>query len=308
MPADPFTNERAGSHNTWLRILDALDHGPTLETVEYMLSVARDWTRFEIKARELASLSVEESKLPYRTEAAVFHRLAGHVAASQDSQKDWLPLLVFLKKTFLRWWNGEHILEDNLASAALQLMDSMYSCAPKWVEAIADHLNLFSMPIVAARLESVELASSFMQQDKDHCKTGHLLNFRVLFTIHQRASYFRTMNHLRMRKVHSEGLKAADLRRKALLRLDVSESDGELLKYQEEYSNYLLLNVSRGNTLQDAFAQLWQRRKSELRRPLRVRLGEFDDLEIGHDLGGVQIEFFNLVCRELFAEEKGKWY
>lgn len=111
-----------------------------------------------------------------------------------------------------------------------------------------------------------------------------------------------------MRKVHSEGLKAADLRRKALLRLDVSESDGELLKYQEEYSNYLLLNVSRGNTLQDAFAQLWQRRKSELRRPLRVRLGEFDDLEIGHDLGGVQIEFFNLVCRELFAEEKGKWY
>lgn len=53
----------------------------------------------------------------------------------------------------------------------------------------------------------------------------------------------------------------------------------------------------------DAFDQLWQRRKGELRRPLRVRLGEADELEIGHDLGGVQIEFFNLICKEAFAEE-----
>ena len=54
--------------------------------------------------------------------------------------------------------------------------------------------------------------------------------------------------------------------------------------------------------LKDAFDQLWQRRRGELFRPLRVRLGEMDTFEVGHDLGGVQIEFFNLLCKELFRE------
>jgi len=58
---------------------------------------------------------------------------------------------------------------------------------------------------------------------------------------------------------------------------------------------------------EDAFDQLWQRRKCELLRPLRVRLGEMEGTEVGQDLGGVQIEFFNLVCKALFAEDAGKY-
>lgn len=72
--------------------------------------------------------------------------------------------------------------------------------------------------------------------------------------------------------------------------------------------HYLLLNVSRGKILHDTFDQLWHRRKDELKRPLRVRLGEVDEHEIGHDLGGVQIEFFNIVCKEVFSEEARKFY
>lgn len=71
-------------------------------------------------------------------------------------------------------------------------------------------------------------------------------------------------------------------------------------------NHYVLLNVSRGNVLEDAFDQLWQRRKDELRRPLRVRLGEIEEYEVGHDLGGVQVEFFNLVCKESFSLEARK--
>jgi hypothetical protein len=73
------------------------------------------------------------------------------------------------------------------------------------------------------------------------------------------------------------------------------------LQVQHDEAHYILLYVSRGSILNDTFDQLWQRRKGELRRPLRVRMGA-DELDIGHDLGGVQIEFFNLVCRELFSE------
>lgn len=71
-------------------------------------------------------------------------------------------------------------------------------------------------------------------------------------------------------------------------------------------TNCLLLSVSRKNMLQDTFTQLWHRRRGELRRPLRVRLGTSDEeLQLGQDLGGVQVEFFNLLCREILSEQIG---
>lgn len=69
---------------------------------------------------------------------------------------------------------------------------------------------------------------------------------------------------------------------------------------------YLLVTIRRGRIIQDAFDQLWQRRKCELVKPLRVRLGEMEGHEVGQDLGGVQIEFFNLICTAIFAEDNGK--
>lgn len=69
---------------------------------------------------------------------------------------------------------------------------------------------------------------------------------------------------------------------------------------------YLLVTVRRDRIIQDAFDQLWQRRKSELVKPLRVRLGEMEFHEVGQDLGGVQIEFFNLICTAIFAEDNGR--
>lgn len=81
--------------------------------------------------------------------------------------------------------------------------------------------------------------------------------------------------------------------------------DEHLMSDQSKHAtkHYLVLFVSRGNVLEDAFDQLWQRRKDELRRPLRVRLGEIEEREVGYDLGGVQIEFFNLVCKAIFSVE-----
>lgn len=104
------------------------------------------------------------------------------------------------------------------------------------------------------------------------------------------------------RQAHADTLKAEALRQKLQ---SITTADIEKMPSQVQYAeeHYLLLNVRRTSVLQDTFDQLWQRRKSELRRPLRVRLGQTDELEVGHDLGGVQIEFFNLVCREIMAED-----
>lgn len=58
--------------------------------------------------------------------------------------------------------------------------------------------------------------------------------------------------------------------------------------------------------MRDAFNEVWQRRHSELFRPFRVRLGEISGLDFGQDLGGVQIEFFNLLCSEVLSESARK--
>ena len=70
-----------------------------------------------------------------------------------------------------------------------------------------------------------------------------------------------------------------------------------------DLEHYLVVKVSRESVLADAFDQLWQRERRELFRPLRVRMG-IEEGEIGHDLGGVQVEFFNLVCQEAFESDR----
>ena len=60
---------------------------------------------------------------------------------------------------------------------------------------------------------------------------------------------------------------------------------------------YLVLRINRHSVLADANDQIWHRTRGELNKPLRIRMG-MDEGEIGHDLGGVQIEFFKLVCSE----------
>lgn len=77
-------------------------------------------------------------------------------------------------------------------------------------------------------------------------------------------------------------------------------------RLDHERSHYLTLSVSRENVVTDAYEQIWQRHKSELLRPLKVRFGEDNGMEVGQDLGGVQIEFFNALFTELFYLDTGE--
>ena len=155
--------------------------------------------------------------------------------------------------------------------------------------------EMFSIPVVARRLDAVEVAQSWKKSSRNH-----LLNFSFLFTSSQHITYFRIANHLRMRDTITEAEIVTTINNQASRILAPGPTMQERLDYMREH--YLVLDVSRDNVLEDTFDQLWHRRLSELLRPLRVRLGEEDGFEIGHDLGGVQIEFFNLVCKESFKE------
>lgn len=86
--------------------------------------------------------------------------------------------------------------------------------------------------------------------------------------------------------------------------MNVALRRAERLDY--ERSHYLTLSVSRENLVTDAFEQIWQRHKLELLRPLKVRFGEDNGMEVGQDLGGVQIEFFNALFTEIFRLHTGE--
>jgi hypothetical protein len=102
-----------------------------------------------------------------------------------------------------------------------------------------------------------------------------------------------------MRQAYNAADAVLQLRRKTMPQAhiqDVIYLDRRLRAAQD---HYIVLKINRHSVLSDAFDQLWHRERRELLRPLRVRMG-IDEGEIGHDLGGVQIEFFKLVCQEAF--------
>ena len=109
----------------------------------------------------------------------------------------------------------------------------------------------------------------------------------------------RTSHHVLMRQAYNAADAILQLRRKTMPHIhiqDVVYLDSRLRAAQD---HYIVLKINRQSVLSDAFDQLWHRERRELLRPLRVRMG-IDEGEIGHDLGGVQIEFFKLVCQEAF--------
>ena len=67
---------------------------------------------------------------------------------------------------------------------------------------------------------------------------------------------------------------------------------------------FLIIEARRDNLLVDALNQLWRRARSELLRPLKVKLGR-DEGEEGIDHGGVQLEFFRLAIGEIMEPDYG---
>ncbi|KAK5162879.1 uncharacterized protein LTR77_011136 [Saxophila tyrrhenica] len=211
--------------------------------------------------------------------------------------------VLWLKETFMRTWNGELLWsKDSVAYVALLLLTVMHDAQMHNHDMKAAD-KLHKMPSLVAQLDPIKVAQTISalcdpRMEKVSNDMAVLPKFENPFTAADKALWLRTYHHMRMSKTQGMANVNRDLRTYGNayeVTLDPR------LQHQEQH--YLLLSVSRATALEDAFMQLWQRRKTELLLPLRVRMSEADDDAIGQDLGGVQIEFFNLVYRELFKEE-----
>ncbi|GAB1731196.1 hypothetical protein NU195Hw_Modified_293t1 [Hortaea werneckii] len=285
IPTDP-------KWNCWLHILDLMDQRSRLRLLSVVCKV------FAVSIhQELGHVDCDENG--QKSTDAVHKRISIHIGLLdyfKDHPASILALGPMCKKMFLSHWDhtSTTVPLGSVTCGALEILELLHGN-------FADYKGFFDSHVAAQSLEIVDLAQS-RKQATNSLKTRHLLSFEFLFPAHSRAMCFRMISHLKMREAVSFAEQAAALRRRMMPHMLDDEPEGRLKHLEQQY---LLLNVSRIDVLRDAYNQLWQRRQRELFRPLRVRLGEVDELEVGHDLGGVQMEFFNLVCQEAMKEKSG---
>lgn len=215
-------------------------------------------------------------------------------------------LQIMLQSSFIENWNPrEKVSLGSVESGALHFWDCLTRANERdsigWLKFGTD------ISIAYHGISRLNMLQNWMQflERQDPFET-HLFSFPTLLRPQETYVYFRAFNHQIMTAACAE----ADVSARVIMTLsseldhfrEVGNND-ERAKHLE--AAYLLITVSRTNVLRDAMDQLWHRRDQELRKPLRVRLGEIDMIEVGHDLGGVQIEFFNLICKTVMSEDAG---
>ena len=209
----------------------------------------------------------------------------------------------WLRGIVLKEWNGKpHISPSSAVAGALMLLSALYHHYGE------RYLNpeIFQTSFIAERLDSLHTPTAWMEADRSSTQL-HVLNYPFLFRPAILVSYFRAINYARMTAAYREAQSNALF----VTRLNFTYSDtgsrGEhrladrINRYTE---SYLVLTVRREQVLADAFNQLWRRRRSELFRPLKVRLGESEGEE-GMDQGGVQQEFIRIVMAEALEPKYG---
>ena len=142
----------------------------------------------------------------------------------------------------------------------------------------------------------VEEESSFM----------HILSYSFLFPTRARVAYFRAINYDLMYKAYEGAVVAGQLTAEMTF-TDASTDRGAIRlteRLRKSQNKHLVLNIRRKDILADAMDQLWRRRRSELMRPLKVRMG-MGEGEEGDDHGGVQQEFFRIAVAEALDPKYG---
>ena len=165
--------------------------------------------------------------------------------------------------------------------------------------------NVFFTPILAQRLDYVEMPVRWANNDYDRSKLS-VLCYPFLFHPAARISYFRAINHDTMNKCFEKCLVNNELLRR-LTFPDATNRRGEVRvidRLTPSLNKYLVLEIRRDYILVDAMNYLWRCHPSELMKPLKVRMG-MDEGEEGIDHGGVQQEFFRIALAEALDPKYG---
>jgi len=305
------TLDSKANHAGLIQLLDIFALEPNIHLCAQICKVIALRTQVEdvtAKFRQTSLADASQGNILSLLSDRITHIARSQTASKQDSWIPW-PYPLWFKKAFLKHWDGKPVVKrGTIACGALELLEMQQKLWDRSHPEKTSDANL--LPYIYKRIDATELMRSWMEHDPP-ATTGsrHFLSFPFLYSDGQMLMNFRMLNHLRMRDAYKSSHVNEELFDRYIASSDTAslEWDNHAPETQHLRDFYLLLTVRRDHILEDAFDQLWQRRKCELLRPLRVRLGEMEGTEVGQDLGGVQIEFFNLVCKALFAEDAGKY-
>jgi len=177
--------------------------------------------------------------------------------------------------------------------------------------------EIFITPLIADRLDPKEAPVVWYQSLKDSRNDRasgapeapiHLISHPFLFTPSTLVTYFRAINLSIMTSYYESALSTLSLMRQVCLNQYFPATKEQRDKFVEDKlkiacTTYLLMGIRREHILEDAFNGVYKREIRELMKPLKIKF--LDSFEEGVDQGGPQIEFFDVLTKEVMGQGYG---
>ncbi len=220
-------------------------------------------------------------------------------------QRASVILLAWAKAVLMHDWDGSALVPSHgPVAGALSLHEQLYKGRDK-----LDTYDLdFECEFVENRLDAESLPIDWINREvrEGRRREVHIFQYPFLFTNAFRVNKFRTINFSKMKEAYE--LATMEMVRLELMAIPTIKDQGALSNLRDKLwisrTQYLVLDISREQVLEDTFDHLYRREMRELLRPLKVKLGEAAG-EFGSDLGGVQLEFFRLVAAQATNPDYG---
>jgi hypothetical protein len=320
----------------YVNIIDAFEYEPAARLADRLLRAIGVRTCFEhilaamqrdATATGVSSVNTEESlsNIIIRHLATV-ERVAFESKRKMKSistvpkEPGWTvtaTLIEWLKTTIIKHWNGKVEVNrwSNIGAAVMllhELRKHLFRVVDEQELTIADEnqrqLNVWSrafrIPYLHEHMNAVEDPVKYLDW-KQQPNTLHLLQYPELHPTDYLVKFFRVINLTSMMAQYDHTQHTHQMMRQfdSVLREPYLYIIKKRLKVT--LNDYLILDVTREQPLKDTLDQLWKQERTNLLKPLKVKLGQQEG-EVGLDHGGVTYEFFRVILGEAFAQDYGK--
>lgn len=318
LPQCPTETQHNAYLDPWIGITDELEYEPALRLSDRLVRGIAARRCFSEILKTLSDRATEqqqdyqESRF-HLTDLLIKHLtiVEGQALASRrdlktDEDPGWTVTSIFLewlRTIIIMGWDGKaEVHRWSAVGGAIEIMADLYERH----ESLSLYPHMFYIPYLNERIDQVETPTQFLNRSTNP-NTLHLLSYPFLFFPRHLVSYFRTVNYANMYKQYEVAERTSHFRRQLNPFLDDKYWWVINQRMKIPLAQYLVLDVSRTNPLQDAFDQLWGLEKRQFLKPLKVKMGA-NEGEVGVDQGGVSLEFFRVILSEVFNPDNGKLY
>ncbi|KAF2735284.1 hypothetical protein EJ04DRAFT_543100 [Polyplosphaeria fusca] len=323
LPDAPTNVDQNDVFDPWLNIIDELEYEPALRLAdrlvrgigarkcfEHILGTLSDRGSTSTLANDFDS----DTGRPSFIEILIRHLGVVEQVSLADKRKKkthhkysedpgWTVTSVFmewLRSLVIKKWDGKaDINRWGSVGASVEILVDLYANK----ELLNLRSDMFHIPYFNERLDTAKEPVEFLSREYQP-NTFHIFSYPCLFPPHYLVAYFRTINFTTMYEHYERTERAVHLTRELDPFLKHYHRYTIFKRLETTLSDYLVLDVSRENALEDTFDQLWGQERRSFLKPLKVKMG-LQEGEVGLDHGGVTFEFFRIALKDAFDPDKG---